>query len=69
MTAEIDAQLMRSIKSLDLQHGVTIVSCLALRFLARKLTAGKATSLTMVHAHEKLEPRNIFIDDDFNVTG
>lgn len=46
----------------------TITGCFVLQILARKLLEGK-TNMDFVLSHEGLQSHNIFVDDDFNVTG
>ncbi|OOQ90818.1 hypothetical protein PEBR_02736 [Penicillium brasilianum] len=66
---EIDQRLFRLIRGLDRDYKYSLYSCFVLRALARKSAEGKDTNTVWVNSHENLRAHNIFVDDDFNVTG
>lgn len=64
----MDFQTYYALKAADPGSGITAYGCFLLHVLARKLLEGK-TNMDFVHSHEGLQAHNIFVDEDFNVTG
>ncbi|KAJ5358773.1 protein kinase-like domain-containingprotein [Penicillium cataractarum] len=68
LQAAMDNRTREAIRGMDRGLGFTITGCFVLQILARRLLAGK-TNMDFVLSHEALQSHNIFVDDDFNVTG
>lgn len=66
---KIDPQIMNSLKGVNKMFGVTPHSYMILRVLLHRIIHGNTTRMPMVYSKYALDPRNIFIDNDFNVTG
>lgn len=60
---------MNSLKGVNKMFGVNPRSYMILRVLLHIIIHGKTPRMPMVYAKYGLDPRNIFIDNDFNVTG
>ena len=65
----IDKEMFRSLRGLNVEDQIRPFYCIMLRILAPMLLEGKTTSRVFALSHENIAAHNIFIDDDYNVTG